>query len=685
MKSGMAWAVLALSLAAQTCDALQGHRQEPEAAVDVHPVTRVVQLLQDMKGQLEKEADVDEEMYEKMACWCTSNDKGKTKAIEDAEARITQLGATIAKNIALAEMLKVEISALESELAKNRASLETAAALRQKQKAGFIAEEKDMVESIRALDAAVTVLAKHNTGAALVSAKAVVARVAKALEHIRGRGSLLQGSITPRQQRLLAAFAQRASGPTFKAPYQPQSSEIFGILKQMKETFEADLSDSQKEEVVAQTTFNDLEIAKEDEIKSGEASLQDKQQQLAHADSTVAESKEDREDTSTSLSSDKAFLMELKTKCALTDHEWEQRQKMRQDEIAAVAEAIGILTTDDARELFSKVHNAPEFVQVRRRDRSSGRDQAVAVLSKLASAHNDQRFSALATLASSAQLDAFTRVKKAIDDMVAELLQENEEDVQHRDTCTNELNQNERWTGKELHTKENLNSKLEGLQRAEQTLKETILGLQGEISELEKQLQQAKENREKEKAEFDSTVADQKAAQDLLEEALHVLELRYAAKLAALVQVDLSLRGSMPAPADFKAYEKGTGRAPGVLALLKHIIEDSVSLQEEARKAEGDGQDTYTAFVQATSVAVHAKKDSIVDRQAEQAQVEEDISQTKTELEGSMSELESLAKSKADLMGDCDFLFKNFDVRREARGQEVEALRQAKAYLSGMQ
>ena len=40
--------------------------------------------------------------------------------------------------------------------------------------------------------------------------------------------------------------------PTFKQSYAPQSGQIFGILKQMKETFETNLSNSQKEEMEAQ-------------------------------------------------------------------------------------------------------------------------------------------------------------------------------------------------------------------------------------------------------------------------------------------------------------------------------------------------------------------------------------------------------------------------------------------------
>ena len=46
----------------------------------------------------------------------------------------------------------------------------------------------------------------------------------------------------------------------------PQSGEIFGILTQMEETLEANLSESQKEEMANQKAYEDLKKAKEAEI-----------------------------------------------------------------------------------------------------------------------------------------------------------------------------------------------------------------------------------------------------------------------------------------------------------------------------------------------------------------------------------------------------------------------------------
>merc|ERR1719262_924450 len=83
------------------------------------PVTKVINLLKDMGEQLEKEADEDEEVYEKVSCWCTTNDKDKTTSIADAEARITALTASIEELSAASSRLNTEIKNLEAEVAKN--------------------------------------------------------------------------------------------------------------------------------------------------------------------------------------------------------------------------------------------------------------------------------------------------------------------------------------------------------------------------------------------------------------------------------------------------------------------------------------------------------------------------------------------------------------------------------------
>merc|ERR1719460_2486213 len=108
-----------------------------------------------MAAQLEKEQKEDQEVYEKVACWCEINDKEKTKAIEEAEARITDLTSTIEEKTAQSSRLNTEIKQVEEEIAKNQEALDKATAIREKQLAEFNAEEKDLLQSVGALKSAI--------------------------------------------------------------------------------------------------------------------------------------------------------------------------------------------------------------------------------------------------------------------------------------------------------------------------------------------------------------------------------------------------------------------------------------------------------------------------------------------------------------------------------------------------
>merc|ERR1712079_184882 len=146
--------------------------------------------------------------------------------------------------------------------------------------------------------------------------------VAATLQHeMSSHSDLLRGIITPSQKRAVASFIQAPQDyfdakPTFKQSYAPESGEIFGILTQMLETFQANLAQSQKEEQENQKAYEDLKTAKEAEIAAGQEQIDKKTSELADTDEKNAQAKEDIEDTKKSLSADEEFLMMLKEKCS---------------------------------------------------------------------------------------------------------------------------------------------------------------------------------------------------------------------------------------------------------------------------------------------------------------------------------------------------------------------------------
>merc|ERR1719487_955480 len=113
------------------------------------------------------------------------------------------------------------------------------------------------------------------------------------------------------------------------------------------------------------------------------------------------------------------------------------------------------------------------------------------------------------TLALRIRLDAFTKVKKAIDDMVAELVKQQADEVKLKDYCVEALNENTRNTQDKEREKTTLETTIEDLTMTIDDLKTSIETLKKEITEMEFQKKRAGEDREKENMVFQETVSDQ--------------------------------------------------------------------------------------------------------------------------------------------------------------------------------
>mmetsp|Transcript_91038 Transcript_91038/g.208618 ORF Transcript_91038/g.208618 Transcript_91038/m.208618 type:complete len:685 (+) Transcript_91038:88-2142(+) len=663
----IACSLFSVACAAGTDDATDKNR----------PVTKVINLLKDMQKQLEKEADEDEETYNKLACWCTTNDKEKTKAIADAEDRISQLVSTIEEKTATSSRLNTEIENLEKEVAKNQASLDKATGIRKKDLADFNEDEKDMLQSISALKSALVVLGKHNGGAFL---DMHLEDTQVALEQLLRRHSAMLGDmLSVGDMKMVRSFVQAPEEfldqPAFKQSYAPQSGEVYGILKNMLSTFEANLSQSQKDEMSAQGAYEELKAAKEDEIKEGQSHLENNKEQLASTDEDLANAKEDLEDTRNSLSADQKFLMNLKQKCQQTDQEYEERQKTRQEEISAVSEALSFLTSDDAHDLFTRTFN---FVQTSQSVETGARRHAAQVLAAVGHRLSSPE---LVALSSKVRLDAFTKVKKAIDDMIGKLLQDKEDEVKHKDYCVEELNTNERETDLKNRDREETEASIDTLKNEIHMLSQELDTLKAEIQSLQTELKRAGEDREAENKDFQDTVADQRATVKLLQKTLDVLKGFYNKKHkgASLAQEDPA---GPPPPPGFKSYQKSEGSG-GVMGMIQQIIGDAQAEEAQAVQAEKDSQAAYELYVKDTNDSVTQKNNAITNKADTKAKKEGELQESKKDHGNIMVELEELSNESSDLHKACDFTLKNFDIRQTARDEEVEALRQAKAMLSG--
>jgi hypothetical protein len=719
------------------------------------PIQRVVKLLTEMKDQLEKESKEDQELYDKMVCWCETNEKEKTKAISDADQKDIDLVAEIEERAARHAVLATEIAQTKKEIGKETEALAKAQEIREKEQGEFMQEEKDQIQAVTNLKNAIQVLSKHHGGSLvqlgapmLSSLNAVLHDVATKHEMMLGdddtvelkktRASLIQlvgsnangaeastlrgiksaldaydgrSGVIPVNlaEKVLAQAAEKATGGSFVQKgtqpagagenYAPASGAIFGILKQMKEDFETSLSQAQKDEIKAQEDYAALKATKEEFIAAAKAKLEEMQQEFAANKKAKFDAGEDLDLTRETRTADVEFLRNLKVTCGELDHEFEQRSKARNEEITAVSEAIAIITDDDNADLLRKTVSFLQIDSVRSAAAEQMmRSRAANVLQKLARQPDfDDLIAAwhgrsqpsqesmkgmetprakLSALAVSVQLDAFTKVKEAMDQMIAELKEEQSEEVKLKEYCTSSLNQNAQTTLQKTQDKEDIERKMEQLKSLQERLTKEIEESKATVATTQKEIKKASETREKENAEFQTTIADQRATQTILKKVLKKLSSVY--KKFFLVQKT----AKQTPPGKFAPMKKNAGGSP-VIGMIEQIIEESVTVEKEAMTAEQEAQAGYETFVKDGNALIAELSTNIVDKEKAHATAEEELITSGTDHGATVSELEDLSEVKANLHDECDFVLENFDVRQKARLQEIEAIQEAKGILSG--
>merc|ERR1719217_1078038 len=136
-----------------------------------------------------------------------------------------------------------------------------------------------------------------------------------------------------------------------------------------------------------------------------------------------------------------------------------------------------------------------------------------------------------------------------------------------------------------------------------------------------------------------------------------------------------------PPPETAEAYTKKDSSGP--TALIDKLKND---LEKEVQAAEMDekqAQKDYEEMMGDSANQRHADSKSITEKDGQKAELEGDLQAAKSAKKQAEGELRALGEYISQLHGSCDFLLQNFDARKEARANEIDALKKAKAVLSG--
>jgi len=669
------------------------------------PVTRVVNLLKEISGKLKNEMDEDEELYSKLECWCNTGKYEKQEAIAAGEAKMEQLTNADEQGAARSKELDTQIKELTAQIAADKQELATATKKREEELQVFQGLETDSIQAVENLKAALVVLSKHHDAAfpqlSLLAVKRSHQPMDVASHSLEGfmQSEGLEERDNPEVDRTAskflqqqhpvsgssgwsttdvasvrralkqaAAFAQLHGSESYYPSYNAQSGEIVGILKTLKEQMEGDLKGAQEKEAAAAGAFADMRAAKAAAIAAAEKMEEQKEDEKAETDNLVAEAKEDLGQTDAELIENQKFLANLNKMCSEGDSAFESRKSARLDEIQAVAETIEILTADEAKDAMAGTYS---FLQTSTGLEKSRRKAAAALIRSTGIRNHDKM---MAMLATSVELDAFTKVKKAIDDMISTLKQQTEDEVKKNDYCKAELQENEMDTAKTEDLRDDLNAKIGSLESKITTLGQEISDDKAAIQQAQMDLQRASEDRKRENNEFQNTIADQAATIEVLHKALDRLAQFYD-------DVGFAQLKQTP-PVAQKEYKPNAG-ASGVMSMIEKLITDAKDLMSKSRQSENEAQQAYEALVGDTNASVDDLSKAVASKTKATARAKKDKINAEGDLADTMEELEGLFKYNADLHAECDYTLKNFEVRQKGRAEEIESLQQAKQILNG--
>merc|ERR1719414_748083 len=455
--------------------------------------------------------------------------------------------------------------------------------------------------------------------------------------------------------------------------------------------------------------YSELMAAKTAEVNALQKQIEKKIQQSGELGVAVAEMKNDLEDTAEALAEDKKFLAELEKSCATKAAEWEERCKVRKDELLALADTIKILNDDDALELFKKTlpGASASFAQVAV-SAATVRSRARAFLQQAAqgAGRSEGALFNFIEFALRGKKIGFEKVIAMIDEMVATLKKEQADDDSKKEYCLTELDaSDDKKKALEKHisdTEADIAAAEEGIA----TLAEEIAALIAGIQALDKSVAAATEQRKEENADFKELMASDSAAKELLNLALNRLQLFYNPKLykppakverssmdaisedvaPTLVQISKHSQSKVappPPPETFGAYTKKTEEHGGVVQMIGLLIADLDKEMTEAETTEKDAQVDYEALMKDSAEKRAQDSKTLADKEGAKADLEGDLEAHKDTLKDANQDLAATIKYIHDLHMECDWLLKYFDVRKEMRAGEIDALGKARAVLSG--
>eukprot|EP00746_Dinoflagellata_sp_MGD_P160568 gnl/MRDRNA2_/MRDRNA2_87397_c0_seq1.p1 gnl/MRDRNA2_/MRDRNA2_87397_c0~~gnl/MRDRNA2_/MRDRNA2_87397_c0_seq1.p1 ORF type:complete len:772 (-),score=275.30 gnl/MRDRNA2_/MRDRNA2_87397_c0_seq1:227-2425(-) len=690
------------------------------------PVERVVKLIEELKADLEKDEKVEQQIHDKYACWCKKATGHKAAAIHMNHYRIELDTQEILGMKSKIAVLAAEIAERHEFIAELEDDMKKATNIRQKENAAYMKETGELMQAINALERAIKVLSGAGTKTGLLQNSEALSSSERAraanLISIAVSKIPVDGykALTPKKVSVLSRFtavlkedresfqdavrdAQEPEIPEGvtaadgSASYSPQSATVQGILKDMYDSFSADLESQTESESKANREFEALIAEKTEQVNHKNEEIMKREETKAATEAELADAVKALDDLTKTYEADKKLFDEMEAMCRAKHEEWEIRSAQRKEELEGIKEALKILTSDEARALFAKAikpGKETSFLQLDAfNDESAPASKAYKVLSDQAKASHSIRLAALAAKVRTTAVGHFDEVITEIDKVIATLKEEEKEDIKQRDFCKEEYHKNDeeqadlKW---KIKVNEEMIAKLE---EKIAKLTENIQATAQEIKDTETQIKEMEDERISEHEAFLEAKSDDEAAVELLGKAIEAMSKFYkkegvdmgpiqgSSKL--LQEPEFEIDQFQAPDAKFSDKGKRKNQSKGIISILTMLKED---LEDEIKNGVKDEVAAQAEFEKSVADAKALIKDLTekkIDLENARAETDEQKGlehDTMEENKGTLTDKQDYRKSITE---GCDWILGAFEERVQKRKAEMEGLVKAKEYLAG--
>jgi len=639
-------------------------------------VQKVIQLMEGMLAKGKQEKHDEQVQFAAYKQFCDDTATEKKRDIAEEEDQIEVLKADIEKDTATAAKLTKQIAQHDEDIAVWKGDQKAATNVRELEKADYDAMHKDYSESIEALNGAIAVLKKQAYDRPQASLMQV-----SALNSL----ALIPDSVKRTIDAFLQADPAESLGVT--APeahgYEFQSQGVIEMLEKLLDKFITERTDLEKKEMNSKHAYDMLMQDLTAQIQQSTQDREDKAKAKAKALQAKANEKGDLQDTADLRKSDQAYLDDLTATCEQKATDFASRQELRAEELEAISKAIDIISSSSVKGSAEKhlptlVQRGSALAMLRADMHSTAQARVAEYLSKQARSLDSKVLSALAVRASA---DPFEKVKKMIKDLIVRLMEEANDETEHKGWCDAELSTNEQTRKEKTESVETLHAEIDQLEASSAKLAEEITELTKSVTELDAAMAEATKLRSEEKEKNEQTITDAQEAQTAVSQALTVLSDFYekAGGATALLQ-----QQQPEAPEIFdKPYQGMQAENGGVIGMLEVIESDFARLESDTKSSEASAQKEYDTFMTDSKVDKESKTKDIEHKTAKKQDESQALTVKKGDLEATQKELDAALSYFDKLKPSCVDAGVSYEDRVARRKEEIESLQEALRILNG--